>query len=209
MPLRCLLVEDHLMFRQMLQAMLRSMPGLEVVATAGSEQEGITACGLHNPDLLILDLALPDGHGLNIARHLAESRPLAKVIILSGEASTFVCPDDLHRHIHAVVDKTHAFESLRIELEALLPAEGARTTKAGPAGTMINPGDVLSPKEREIFSLIGQGLPSKQIADRMGISKHTVQAHRKRIALKLGTVGDELSHMAVRHQVDPASAMRV
>ena len=192
--LTCVIVEDQLMFLQMLYAMMETMPYFEVVATAQSVAEGIEACELHRPDLLVLDLALADGRGTKVARRLVELHPQAKIIILSGEASTFVCPASLNNHIHAVLDKTQAYDDLAAELKALVPKGlgGSNVRQTDPLHT-------LSVREYEIFTLIGRGLMSKEIADHLTISLHTVQAHRKRISSKLGTSGPGLTQEALRH----------
>ena len=130
MSLKCVIVEDQTMFLQMLDNMLQLVPDLEVVATARTEAQGVAACEKHKPDLLVLDLALPDGSGVNVARRLAEVNPSGKTIILSGEASTFVCPASLNGNIHAVLDKTQAFDDLSEELRALLPAPPGRSRPA-------------------------------------------------------------------------------
>ncbi|MBJ7392118.1 MAG: response regulator transcription factor, partial [Chthoniobacterales bacterium] len=145
--------------------------------------------------LLVLDLALPDGHGINVAHRLARLKPSAKTIILSGEASTFLCPASLDRHIHAVLDKTQAFDDLAQEFKELLPRRTGRASSVSER----NPRQKLSVREHEILLLIGSGLLSKEIADRLGLSTHTVQAHRKNIADKLGTLGPELVQLAVKN----------
>lgn len=195
MSLKCVIVEDQTMFLQMLQNMLDGMTNLKVAATARTEAEGIAACRKHRPDLLVLDLALPDGNGINVARQLAKAHPSAKVLILSGEASTFVCPPELESNVRAVIDKTQAFDALAEEIRALLP----RTRPGTLAARGGDWREILSPREYEIFRLMGRGLISKEIADVIGISAQTVQTHRKKIAIKLGTTGDELAHQAVRH----------
>lgn len=189
MPLRCLIVEDQLMIQQLLSMVLEKLNGLQVVATARSQAEGIAACQAHRPDLLLLDLALPDGRGEAVARELIRLKPSARIIILSGEISTFVCPEDLSPHVHAVLRKEQAYEELRLELGELL-----RQKKASlPArATPTDPFTRLSPKEREVFTLIGKGMLTKEIAERLGISAHTVQGHRKGISRKLETTGNEL-----------------
>ena len=197
MSLRCLVVEDQLMFRQMLVNMLLTVRGLEVAGVASTAAEAVAACGEHAPDLLILDLALPDGSGLQAARHLAKLKPEARILILSGEASTFVCPKELSRQVHAVVDKTQAFDELAAEIRALIPPAKTAAANNTAAGTDIR--QTLTAKEFEIFALIGRGMLSKEIAGQLGISTHTVQTHRKTIAAKLGTTGSELVQQAIRH----------
>lgn len=195
MSLTCVIVEDQTMFLQMLHNMLEATPQMKVAATARSKAEAIAACEEHLPDLLVLDLALPDGDGISVARKLAKMKARAKTIILSGEANTFVCPADLQSHVHAVLDKMQAFDSLAEEIKSLL--QRTRPT-AGPARR----GDVreaLTPREYEIFRLMGRGMLSKEIGDALSITPLTVQSHRKKIAQKLGTNGHELVQQALRH----------
>ena len=185
------------MFRQMLVNMLVTMRGLEVAAVARTAAEAIAACAELEPDLLLLDLALPDGSGLQAARHLAKIKPDARILILSGEASTFVCPKDLSRQICAVVDKTQAFDELAAEIRALVPSWKTAAAIKTQGGS--DPRDILTPKEFEIFAMIGRGMTSKEIAGALGITANTVQTHRKTIAAKLGTSGNELMQQAILH----------
>lgn len=195
MPLRCVIVEDQTMFLQMLHNMVQGLPDLSVVATAQNESHGMAAVELHKPDLLLLDLNLPDGHGLAIARRLIKLNPAAKIIILSGEASTFVCPAELHDHTQAILDKTQAFDELATAIKSLLP-------RARGGSTSARTGEIrqrLSPREYAIFLLIGRGLMSKEIGEQLDISPQTVQVHRRKMADKLGTTGSELVQLALKH----------
>ena len=195
MSLSCVIVEDQTMFLQMLHNMLGAIPQLKVAATARTKAEAIAACEAHRPDLLVLDLALPDGDGISVARKLAGIKARAKTIILSGEANTFVCPADLQSHVHAVLDKTQAFDDLAEELKALLPA----TRRGSSSARSKDVRERLSEREYEIFLLVGRGLMSKEIGDKLCISPQTVQAHRRNMAEKLGTTGTELVQQALRH----------
>jgi DNA-binding NarL/FixJ family response regulator len=173
-------VEDQVMFLQLLRSMMEALPGLDVGAVATTQAEAVALCrGDAPPDLLILDLALPDGDGLVVAEVLAERNPNAKVVVLSGQASSFVSPLSLQPWIVGVVDKTSAFSQLRSVLERCLPSGGAP----------------LTPKQQVIYDLIGQGLTNKEIAQSTSLSTATVETHRKAIAQKLGMSGSEL----VRH----------
>lgn len=183
------------MFLQMLQNMLKAMPNLQVEASARTRAEAIAACEKYHPDLLVLDLDLPDGEGIAVARRLARLKPSAKTIVLSGEASTFICPAELQANVHAVLDKTQAFDDLAVQIRLLLSR--ARGSDSPPQRVGIR--ENLSMREYEIFVLIGRGLLSKEIGEVLGISTHTVQTHRKNIAEKLGTSGAELVQRALRH----------
>jgi DNA-binding NarL/FixJ family response regulator len=193
MSLRCLIVEDQVMFLQLLCTMLQGLRGLEVVATATSCHDGLLACRHHRPDILILDLALPDGDGLEVARFLGMQQPQARTLVLSAQAASFVCPEELEAMLVGVVDKTSTYETLQGVIEsALLPQEpDGPSRRAGMQG--------LTPRQREIFHLIGRGLSNKAIAAGIGLSLATVETHRKAIARRLGCSGAELVRRAALH----------
>lgn len=181
--LTCVVVEDQRMFSQLLVGMLRTQPGLAVVATAATAAEGIQACLRHRPDLLILDLALPDQSGVVVADALAGVNPQARVIVLSAQANSFVCPAGLQPYLHAVVDKIEAYDSLSAEIaELLAPRSGVRLR--------------LTSREKEVLQLLGQGLSNTQISEVMQLSVHTVETHRRNLSGKLGLKGAELIRYA-------------
>lgn len=188
--LRCLVVEDQLMIQQLLMAMLDQHPALQVVGSACSVAEGIAACSELAPDLLILDIALPDGDGLSVARALADLDPAARVIVLSSFASTVERPPELRSQIVAILDKSRAYQDLIREVEALLP-DGVPQPSAPPLDLSL-----LTPREREILELVGRGCSSRHIAERLIISQHTVETHRRNICSKLGLSGAALVRQA-------------
>ena len=182
-PLSCVVVEDQRMFLQLLVGVLDTYPGLSVVATAVTAQEGIEACQKHRPDLLILDLSLPDQSGEVVADALLQANPEARLIVLSAQASSFVCPPHLQPVLHAVVDKIEAYDSLGAEIsELLIPERGPRLR--------------LTAREQEVLYLIGQGLSNLQISETLQLSVHTVETHRRNLSGKLGLKGAELVRYA-------------
>lgn len=192
--LTCVIVEDQSMFRDLLATTMALWSDIRIVARAHDVATGRAACEQHKPDVLILDLALPDGDGIDVARRFVEIAPRGQVIVVTGQASEFVCPTWLNRNLHALLSKNEAFDTLRRELDALT---GASTrAEAGPKDSTRT----LTDREAELFGLIGDGLSTRQIAERLGLSAHTVQTHRRRIATKLGTTGDELVRRAVTHR---------
>lgn len=191
--LRCLLVEDHQMFVELLLPVLRSIPGLAMVGTAGSATQAIGAVKQLKPDLLILDLDLPDHPGIRVAEVLQQRQPQARLIVLSGHASSFLCPPGLQPLLHAVVDKTSAFQELRHEIRLLLN-DSPHVAPEEPADLAERPG--LTPRELEVLSLVGLGCSSRVIAETLGISEHTVGSHRRALRSKLGVSGGELIRLA-------------
>ena len=180
------------MFAHLLAGMLRGIPGLIVAGMTHTRADGLLADEELQPDLLLVDLALPDGSGLDVARQAARRDKDSRTIVLSGQASTFVVPAILQNHIHAVVEKTKAYSVLQRQVVELLATDSTDLEQADPEA-------LLSPRERDVFRQLGLGLLNKQIADRLGIATATVALHRKRIAGKLNARGSKLVRLAVLH----------
>lgn len=201
------------MFLEMLRGALDMHGGVTVIGAAASVSDGMALCGRCSPDLLIVDLSLADGSGLDVARHAVTLLPAIKVIVLSAQVRTFVCPTWLQRHLHAVVDKLRTFQDLRAALDRLAKPstltqnhEAARVVPGHDDDDDDKPGDAtlrgkpLSQRERQVFALIGEGLLNREIGERLDLSEETIRAHRKRIARKLGTRGNELAKRAIEHR---------
>lgn len=177
------------MFLQLLVAMVRAIPGLEVIGAFSRATPAFEFCLRNESDLVILDLELPDGHGLSVLKAAVRRNREVKGIILSGHASEFVCPADMKGNLRAVVDKTQAYGSLQKEIADML-----RPTRSIYSGD--SPRELLTERERQIYSLVGQGRMSKEIAAAVGISVRTVETHRKAICRKLKVSGPELVRQA-------------
>ncbi len=187
MKMHCLVVEDQLMFLELLLIALGRLPYIEVSATATSLEAAFREARKQKFDVVILDYSLPDGSGLDLANHLHQEQPDLEFIMLSAHAATFG-PDALHQsHIRAVIDKVRTFEALMAELESLRQQRFPDLAGNGDDGY-----ETLTTREREVFKLIGDGMLNKQIAARLFISVGTVETHRKSIARKLGVSGSEL-----------------
>ena len=193
MPLRTLVVEDQLMFQELLVSMLRSQTQLAEVATASTAAEGIAACASLMPDLLILDIALPDAEGLNVARALQVLNPEAMVIVLSSHASTFLRPPELRETIRAVIDKSRAFDDLLQEIASLT---GSASAASEEVGLPLEVFEQLTQREREVLECMGRGDSNKAMATKLGLSVRTVESHRRNIAAKLGCSGARLIRSA-------------
>lgn len=193
--LSCLVVEDHTMFLQLLVGMLRTVPGIDVRASATTVADAVARVREEACDLLILDLKLPDGDGLDVLRAAAAANPAVDCIVLSSAAGEFTCPQGLLGNLKALVDKTQAYEHLQGAIAAVVRARGIEV-RAGEGG---DPPSLLRPREFEVFRLIGRGLKTTDIGLQLGISKNTVETHRKSIIAKLGVSGAELVRLATLH----------
>lgn len=191
MNARVLIVEDQTMFLQLLSGMLRSQPGIDLIATGTTVSEGCKAVEIHHDlHLLVLDLDLPDGKGTKVLRHALKHHPKLECIILSGHAGQFLSPPDLRKSIRAVIDKTEAYDHLQLALQEITVIQ-ENNSRSQP-----DPRNILTPRQLEIFRLIGLGMISKEIASQLFISVHTVETHRKSITRQLRASGPDLVRMA-------------
>jgi DNA-binding NarL/FixJ family response regulator len=156
------------------------------------------ACGLIDqrvPDLLILDLALPDGDGQQVGLHLLKQNPSPVIIVLSAQLHDFSCEPALLPHIHATVNKTAAYKEL---------AGALRELGKGPKENFVEVAlpkrvQAMSIREQEVFLLIGTGRSSREIAGKLNISLSTVESYRKTISQQIGVTGAELVRLASLH----------
>jgi DNA-binding NarL/FixJ family response regulator len=190
--LACLVVEDHTLIGQLLAGILRSLSGIGSVTTATTCAEASAAAADHDLDLLILDLKLPDGDGLGVLKAATRWHPNLHCIVLSSAADEFACPADLKKHVAALMDKTAPLDTLRFAVEAVV----RRRLGGRPESVQQSPATMLRPRELEVFELIGKGKTTREIAEALGITVHTVNTHRKAIVAKLGVVGAELVRLA-------------
>ena len=192
--LGAVIVEDERMFSEMLARSLIDVSGLELMARAYTAEEGKAACARHRPALLILDLALPDGNGLDVLRALIADRPDATALILSAHAEDFVVPAELKDSIAAVISKADAYGAVNDHVRRLVRAY---VPNVEDEAALI---ERLTPRELEVFNLLGEGLTNRGIAKRLSRSATTVATHRKMIAVKLRCSGAALMAMAARHR---------
>jgi len=195
--LTCLMVEDHTLVGQALAGLVRTIPGVGEVLLATTVADAIAIVVKRDVELLILDLLLPDGNGIDVLRAAVRQHPDIRCVIVSGAADECACPADLAGHVQALVDKTAAFEALRHEVEAAVRCRFRGLPV--PTKTPPDPSRILRPRELEVFERIGQGMSTKDIAASLGITVHTVNTHRKAIVSKLNAVGAELVRLATIH----------
>lgn len=195
MKLRCLVVEDQVMFLELLVVMLGTVPHVEVVATATDVQEGILALERHRPDLGIFDLLLPGGSGLQLAQRAKELVPGIECILLTAQPDHPELGPEEVKCFRKIVDKVRAFDVLLREIDAIFNEKFPSLERADAA----DPVGFLTAREFEIFALIGRGHTNKNIAAELFISQRTVETHRKTIARKLKASGSDLVRVAALH----------
>lgn len=191
---RVLLVDDHPIVRQGLRRLISNEPGLVVCAEAESVREARRAIREHAPDVVVADLSLKDGDGIDLVKDIRAHHPQLPVLVLSMHDESLYAERMLAAGASGYIMKDAAsdqfIQALRCVLagrvyvsEALAPSLGGR--KPAGAGDASEPVSRLSNRELQILQMIGGGLSSRQIADTLHLSVKTVEAHRQRIKGKL------------------------
>ncbi len=206
---RILLVDDHPIMRHGLAQLIRMEPGLDVCGEAGSAVDGLQAVGKLKPDLVVVDLTLPDKNGLELIKDIQAIYPGTLCIVLSMHDESLYAERALRAGARGYLMKETAAENLINAVRRVLgggiyvsDAMASRmleqvTGQRGKAGSTGV--EKLSDRELEVLEMIGKGTPTKLVADKLNISTRTVEAHRAHIKDKLGlTDGAALVRYAVQ-----------
>ncbi|GMV06430.1 MAG: DNA-binding response regulator [Gemmatimonadota bacterium] len=204
--LRVALVDDHVLVLQAIADMVAAEADLEVVATGATADEALSLLDAHGPDVLVLDLALGDDGGLDLVRRISRRHPGVSIVVLSMFPEEVFAERALRAGAVGYVMKDQAPEAL---LEAIRSA-GAGQIHVSPRLRQQavqrltgRPGvehgvDDLTDRELDVFRLVGEGLTSREIAARLGLSVKTVETHRTKVMRKLGLENaHQLVHRAI------------
>lgn len=206
MKIRLMLADDHRMFREALRVPLRAEADLEIVAEAGSGQETLNEVDRTLPDVLLLDIALPDMSGIEVAARVFARHPEIRIVALSGYTERMYVSEMMKAGARAYVVKSAGADELVRAIHAVvagnvfLSPEVTAGIVSHVAPASENPAAaVLGAREREVLHLLATGMQSAEIAGRLGISTETVKTHRRNIKQKLGiTSTAELTRYAIR-----------
>ena len=198
---RLMLVDDHPLVRDGLRARLGSVPGLEVVAEAGTSDEAQARLAEFSPGLVLMDVGMKGMNGIDLAALLLERQPELRVLMLSMYDNPEYVQRAMRAGARGYVLKDAPAEEIVSAIEAV-QAGGTYLSPAVSKRLFRNqaPRPVLSPRESEILSALGRGESSKQIAKSLDLSVRTVETHRQNIKRKLDLEGQaELIKYAVEH----------
>lgn len=191
MPVRLVLADDHLVFRQALKALLERR-GLEVVADEADGRTAVAAVKEHAPDVAVLDVAMPVLNGVDAAREIVKIAPSCAVILLSGVDDARFVREALKAGVRGFVQKSqgsddlvHAIEEVRAGRLYVSPGASRAIVDAWETAENGAGGSHLTPRERQVLQLVGEGKSTKQIADVLRISVKTAEFHRGRLMKKL------------------------
>jgi len=212
--LRILIADDHDLMRRGVKALLQSHAGWEVCGEAHTGREAVAKAEELKPDIVVLDISMPDLNGVDAAKRIRKGSPDTEVLILSVHYSDQLIRDILEAGVRGYIVKSDSDRDLIIAVETLANHKPFFTPRATEVMlTNFNEGknrteppetmrDRLTSREREIVQLLAEGKSSKEVASSLNISVKTAETHRANIMrkLQLHTVS-ELVRYAVRNQI--------
>ncbi|MEY2881006.1 MAG: hypothetical protein RLZZ15_3386 [Verrucomicrobiota bacterium] len=190
--LRVVLIEDETMFRQLILLTLGKVKGIEVVGEFGLGKPGLEFCLKHRPDMLVVDLMLPDLNGLEIARELRRAVPEMKILVITAHPSEQLPAELMTLGVNGYVDKTEPIEYVLSAVETvrgggMFFASKVRARGGAATAPARKPMTVpLTEREQEIARMVAAGQMSKEIASTLNLSVRTVEKHRANIMEKVG-----------------------
>jgi DNA-binding NarL/FixJ family response regulator len=210
-PFQILLADDHPIFRLGLRSLLSSHEGWKVCGEASDGREAVTKCWELKPDLLILDISMPELNGVDAARQILKSNPAQKILILTDVDSEKVVRDCLEVGIRGWVVKSEGIDDLITAVKALrqnksifssrvsdLIREDSLRHRTIAAGSVLQ----LSKREREVVQLLAEGKTSKEVATILECAVKTAETHRSNLMRKLNLHSiAELVLYAVRNEI--------
>ena len=193
-PMRIILADDHALVRAGFRALLREM-GIQIVAEASNGQEVLQLAAQHQPDLVLMDIAMPGLNGLEATARLTEKFPNVRVVIISMHANIEYARRAMQAGAAGYLLKNAKAAELEIALSAVAQGEVylspavAKFVAADYArrGQADNPSGVrLTPRQLEVLQLIAKGYTRKQIAEKLDISVKTYDTYRTQLMRHLG-----------------------
>jgi len=208
MAIRILIADDHKIFREGLRTLLQSRGDIQVIGEADNGRTVVSLAAQLQPDIVIMDVAMPDLNGIEATRQITGTRADAKVLALSMHSDSRFVTRMLQAGAQGYLLKDCAFEELALAIDTIA-SEGVYLSP-GVTGVVVrdymqhlsandSSASALSPREREVLQLVAEGLTTKDIASKLHISVKTVETHRKQIMdkLEIRSVA-ELTKYAVR-----------
>jgi len=208
--IRVLLADDHALMREGLCALLATTPDIEVVGEVGTGREAESRILELTPDVVLMDIAMPDLNGIEAARLIHAKCPAVRIVMLSMHASAeyvyraFEAGASGYLLKEAAVEEVIAAVRTVHEGRRYLSPAVAESVPDLSSGHARSPVDSLSARERQVLQLVVEGKTSKEIARMINLSPKSVQTYRSRLMLKLG-VNDvpSLVKFALEHGLTP------
>jgi DNA-binding NarL/FixJ family response regulator len=190
--IRILLADDHGVVRESLRQLLSLVEDLEVVGAASDGEEAVRLAGEHAPDVVLMDLEMPNVDGSQATKRILSERPQTRVVVLTSFSDRERILDALDAGAVGYLLKDAEPEELVRGIRAAARGESPLAPRAATAvlrartTSARSDEPTLTDREREVLDLVGEGLPNKLIARQLGISEKTVKAHVTRIFQAIG-----------------------
>jgi DNA-binding NarL/FixJ family response regulator len=188
--IRVAIADDHRVVRVGLEQLLETFDDVECVGAGAGGEEAVAICAEHQPDVLLLDLSMPDLDGIEVTRRLQEAAPGTKVVVFTSFSDRERIVQALDAGAVGYLLKDAEPEELHAAVRAAARGEAPLTPRAAAAllaDRRERPPDVrLTAREREVLGLVVEGFANKQIARRMGISEKTVKGHLTNLFQRIG-----------------------
>jgi len=208
-PVRILIADDHEIVREGLRAMILQQPGWEVCGDASSGREVVAQAPALNPDIIVMDIGMPELNGLDATRQIKRVLPNTEVLIFTANETEEIVRTVFKAGAKAYLLKSDANQHLIPAIEALCKHRTYFSSKVSELvfagylkGDARTDDQSLTAREREMVQLVAEGNTSKDIAQVLGISVKTVETHRAAVMrkLKLNSVAD-LVRYAIRNGI--------
>ena len=204
--IRVMLADDHGVVRQGFRLILAAQADMEIVGEAGNSREAVEMAERLQPDIVVMDVAMPELNGIEATRRLAKSAPRARVLALSMHKDSVYVREILRAGARGYLLKDAIDRDLLAAVRAVAAGQGYLSPGVSEAvlsdyrRQVSEPLDLLSSREREVLQMIAEGKTNKEIASTLSLSVYTVDAHRARIMEKLNlhSMG-ELVRFAMRN----------
>jgi two-component system, NarL family, response regulator NreC len=206
--IRILLADDHAVVRQGFKMILAAQPDMEIVGEAGNGRETVELAEKLRPEVVVMDVSMPELNGIEATRRLASSTPHTRVVALSMHKDSVYVREILRAGARGYLLKESLAGDLVAAVRAVASGEGYLSPAVSNAVLddyrrhVTNPVDLLTSREREVLQMLAEGKTNKEIAVVLNLSVYTVDAHRGRIMEKLNLHSiNELVRFAVRNGV--------
>jgi DNA-binding NarL/FixJ family response regulator len=215
-PLRILIVDDHAVVRRGIRSLLESQPSWQIAGEAATGRDAVELATRLQPDVVVMDLSLPELNGLDATRQILKASPRSEIVVLTMHHSEELVRNVLQAGARGYVLKSDADQNLITAIDNVRQHKpfltsavtefvlddylDRRDTHEDSGGHVA-----VTPREREVIQLIAEGRSSKEVASTLGVSLKTIEAHRANIMrkLRLRSVSDLVRYAIRNGMVQP------